>query len=57
MVMSDMVRDPVCGMKIRPQDAVASERHDDRTFYLCSKSCHEMFLKGPHRYGHPSDDD
>ena len=38
--MADKVKDPVCGMKIRPGDAVATEVHEGRTFYFCSKTCH-----------------
>lgn len=51
--MDDTVTDPVCGMQIRPQDAVAREEHDGHTFYFCSAGCHDTFLKDPHRYGHP----
>jgi Cu+-exporting ATPase len=53
--MADMVTDPVCGMTIRPEDAVAHEAHDGRTFYFCSNACHKAFLNDPHRYGHPED--
>lgn len=28
--MADKVKDPVCGMEIRPEDAVAQEDHDGR---------------------------
>jgi P-type Cu+ transporter len=54
--MADTVKDPVCGMEIRPQDAVAQEQHDGRTFYFCSHACHDAFLKDPHRYGHPTEE-
>jgi Cu+-exporting ATPase len=53
--MSDTVTDPVCGMQIRPEQAVASEEHDGRTFFFCSAGCHERFRADPHRYGHPTD--
>ena len=52
--MADTVTDPVCGMQIRPRDAVAQEEHDGQTFYFCSHACHDTFLKDPHRYGHPT---
>lgn len=35
--MTDTVIDPVCGMQINPDDAVASEKHDGRVFYFCSE--------------------
>ena len=51
--MSDTVKDPVCGMEIRPEDAAALKlMPDDRTFYFCSEVCHQTFLADPHRYGH-----
>ena len=54
--MADKVKDPVCGMEIRPEDAVATEVHDGLTLYFCSEACHETFLNDPHRYGHPPDE-
>jgi YHS domain-containing protein len=55
--MAAMVKDPVCGMVIRPEDAVASEEHGGRTFYFCSEGCHRAFLEDPHHYGHPADEE
>jgi YHS domain-containing protein len=54
--MADKVKDPVCGMEIRPEDAAATEEHEGRTFYFCSKGCHDIFVNDPHRYGHPHDE-
>jgi Cu+-exporting ATPase len=51
--MDDMVKDPVCGMMIRPADAAATEDHEGRTFHFCSQGCHDRFVNDPHRYGHP----
>jgi len=45
-----MVKDPVCGMEIEAQDAVASREHMGHTFYFCSPSCVEQFDADPHRY-------
>ncbi len=53
--MADKVKDPVCGMEIRPEDAAAKEEHEGQTFYFCSRGCHEVYLKDPHRYGHQSE--
>lgn len=52
--MTGKVRDPVCGMEIEPDDAIASEEHDGQTFHFCSAACHDAFLQDPHRYGHPT---
>jgi Cu+-exporting ATPase len=51
--MAEMVKDPVCGMEIRPEKAVATEEHDGVTFYFCSTGCHNTFVNDPHQYGHP----
>ena len=53
--MADKVKDPVCGMEIDPDETVAQEDHDGRTFYFCSEGCHQAFLNDPHRYGHPTE--
>ena len=45
-----MVKDPVCGMNIDPQDAAAGREHMGQTFYFCSPSCVEQFDADPHRY-------
>ena len=44
------VTDPVCGMKIRPEDAVAKTEHQGRTYHFCSESCHEEFTESPDDY-------
>lgn len=55
-VVNDTVKDPVCGMQIRPDAAAGSEEHDGQTFYFCSDACHQAFLADPHRYGHPTEE-
>ncbi len=42
-----MVKDPVCGMEIEEQAAVASHVYDGRTYYFCSHACEEQFLEKP----------
>ena len=54
--MADKVKDPVCGMEIRVEDAAATEEHEGHTFYFCSADCHDTFVKDPHRYGHPTEE-
>jgi len=49
--MADMVKDPVCGMEIRPGQAAAQEEQDGHTFYFCSEACHNTFLNDPHHFG------
>ena len=49
--MVDKVKDPVGGMEIRPEDAAATEEHEDRTFYFCSRACHDAFVNDLHAAG------
>lgn len=42
-----MVTDPVCGMRIDTDDAVASAEYEGKTYYFCSEVCHEAFLADP----------
>lgn len=54
--MADKVKDPVCGMEIRPEEAAATEAHEGRTFYFCSTGCRDLFVNDPHRYGLSTDE-
>jgi P-type Cu+ transporter len=47
-----MIRDPVCGMEIDPQEAFATREHMGKTFYFCSQQCTETFDAAPHYYSH-----
>ncbi len=46
------VKDPVCGMDVDPRNAYGSAKHDDQTFYFCSKTCLDTFRQDEHRYAH-----
>jgi adenylate cyclase len=39
-----MVTDPVCGMRIDSNDAVATAERDGTTYYFCSEACGDAFL-------------
>ncbi len=45
-----VVLDPVCQMKIRPSDAVATIEHDGKTYYFCSQDCADSFRESPEDY-------
>lgn len=47
---SNMVVDPVCGMRINRADAEATAEYGGRRYYFCVKQCHEKFLTDPERY-------
>ena len=46
---SSSVRDPVCGMDINPQHAVATTAYQGDTFYFCKVECQEQFDQSPER--------
>jgi len=45
-----MVTDPVCGMRIDPDDAAATAEHEGTTYYFCSEACHEAFVEDPESF-------
>jgi Cu+-exporting ATPase len=42
-----MATDPVCGMRVDPDDAAASAEYDGTTYYFCSQVCHAAFVAEP----------
>ena len=42
--------DPVCGMKVQPQETTASVEHAGRTWYFCCAGCRTKFEASPARY-------
>lgn len=44
------VRDPVCGMTIDQQDAVATSTYKEKTYYFCSEDCKVAFDEAPEDY-------
>ena len=51
------VIDPVCGMTIDSQTAVARTQYEGRTFYFCSEECKREFDANPTRYAATADAD
>jgi Cu+-exporting ATPase len=45
-----MVVDPVCGMKIKKEDAKFTYVHNDKTYYFCTEECRDKFVKAPENY-------
>ena len=45
-----MVTDPVCGMRIDPDDAAATAEHEGSTYYFCSEACRDAFVADPAAY-------
>ncbi|MCA1586092.1 MAG: heavy metal translocating P-type ATPase, partial [Acidobacteria bacterium] len=48
------VVDPVCGMSIRPEDAVGHLSHRGETYYFCSQHCLERFRADPQGFLSPA---
>ncbi len=42
--------DPVCGMMINADDAVARSHYEGRTYYFCTDRCRIQFEQDPTRY-------
>ena len=39
--------DPICGMRIDPEDAVATAEHEGVRYWFCSEACRDAFLGDP----------
>lgn len=44
------VTDPVCGMTLPQEKAVAKVEYQGRTYYFCSEACRKQFEAEPERY-------
>jgi Cu+-exporting ATPase len=44
------VKDPVCGMMIRPSEAAATVEHKGKTYYFCGQNCASSFRGDPETY-------
>lgn len=45
-----MAKDPVCGMQIEEQKAVAKSEYLGKTHYFCSSGCKGVFEENPDRF-------
>lgn len=44
---SHIVKDPVCGMELKPKEVQARSEYQEKTYYFCSPMCKERFDKEP----------
>jgi len=51
---NSIVRDPVCGMQVDPENAADQLQIDGQAFYFCSKKCSAKFASDPDKYLSPS---
>lgn len=47
---TQLVTDPVCGMKIQEADAFGTANYEGRRYFFCSRTCLEKFEADPGRY-------
>ena len=45
-----MVKDPVCGMEVRQEDAFGRAEYEGKTYHFCSESCLKAFQADPAKY-------
>ena len=45
-----MVKDPVCGMDVDPNNAAGKSEYQVQTYYFCSLGCKKDFDKEPQKY-------
>ena len=50
-----MIKDPVCGMMINPQNAKLKTQYKGQTYYFCSQLCKTMFEREPEKYAKNED--
>ena len=49
------VKDPVCGMDVKPESAAARHEHEGQTYYFCCSHCMEKFRAEPGEFlGRPA---
>ncbi|MFO0790812.1 MAG: heavy metal translocating P-type ATPase [Pirellulales bacterium] len=46
----DVAIDPICGMKVDRGSAKHTLLHNSKTYYFCSRSCHDKFAANPAKY-------
>ncbi len=51
-----MVKDVVCGMEIKKEDAAGTHEHAGETFYFCSAHCWSTFKTSPEKYLTPKEE-
>jgi len=46
----EMATDPVCKMKVEPNQAAAQVDYVGQVYYFCSVTCHKKFIADPQKY-------
>jgi len=48
--MSEMVKDPVCGMQVKVETAKWTSEHAGKRWYFCCEGCRKKFETDPAKY-------
>jgi len=48
--VSEMAKDPVCGMEVDERKAAAKSDYKGQTYYFCAPGCKAAFDKEPEKY-------
>ena len=48
--MKSKAQDPVCGMKVKKEDAAATSQYRGVTYFFCSPQCKETFDADPEAF-------
>lgn len=46
----ELIKDPVCGMRMRPEEAVHVSKYQGGIYRFCSEACKEKFDQDPSRF-------
>lgn len=52
----DTVVDPVCGMRLKKEEAQITYRYEGKTYYFCREECRDKFIKNPEEYVNQSEE-
>ena len=44
------MKDPVCGMEVKPEKAAGKSEHGGKTYYFCGTGCKQKFDQNPQQY-------
>jgi YHS domain-containing protein len=48
--VTQMAKDPVCGMQVDEKKAAATSVHKGTTYYFCAAACKVAFEKSPEKF-------
>ncbi|MDO8734065.1 MAG: YHS domain-containing protein [Elusimicrobiota bacterium] len=45
-----MLKDPVCGMQVKPESTKGTTEYKSEIYYFCTEYCKEEFERNPNKY-------